>query len=66
MSAQEDKNTAKDAIKQMEQVMFDMPSQANNKSAKPCRACVDFKSWTKNLTGKKVSSSIILLLPIIT
>lgn len=54
MSRKEDNNTAKDAINQMEQVMFDMPSQKTNKSAKPCRACVDFKSWTKNLTGKKV------------
>ena len=49
-------NAASDAIKQMEKVMFDLPTalqdSADQKTTKkPCRACVDFKSWTKNMTG---------------
>lgn len=56
-------NNADDAIKQMEKLMFDLPtsSQESTKTTKkPCRACVDFKSWTKNLTG--VQPKVILYL----
>ncbi|XP_066934681.1 FAD-linked sulfhydryl oxidase ALR-like [Clytia hemisphaerica] len=45
---------ASDAMRQMEQLMFTATPQAgDNKPAKPCRACTDFKSWAKNMTGTK-------------
>ena len=59
-------NTTDDAIKQMEKMMFDLPTAPQDpakSTKKPCRACVDFKSWTKNLTGvqPKVNNSFVKL-----
>ena len=49
---------AMDAVKQMEKLMFQQPTSnrenGNKHTKKPCRACTDFKSWTKNMTGTKV------------
>ena len=62
-------NTADDAIKQMEKMMFDLPTAPQDpakSTKKPCRACMDFKSWTKNLTGAqpKVNNSLFSYLMI--
>ena len=38
-----------DKIKSMENLMFGN-SQQQQKDSKPCRACVDFKNWKRQMT----------------
>ena len=38
-----------DQVKSMENLMFGKQQQKNN--GKPCRACVDFKTWKRKMTS---------------